>query len=102
MVPYTLLEQTHFYFSKIALNCNSFERLSQINFHFLESEFTRLTPKVTTYRKCKRFDENVFLNDLHKPDIIKLEEENSESSYSLISNEFLEVVNKYAPSRRKF
>ena len=36
---------------------------------FLNSHFKRLKPKVITYRNYKRFNENVFLNDLHKPDI---------------------------------
>ena len=62
---------------------------------FFKSYFTRLRLKVITYRNYKKFDENVFLNDLQKLEI-KLDEENSESSYSLISNKFLEVVNKDA------
>ena len=41
-----------------------------------------------------------FLNDLQKLDI-KVDEENSESSYSLISNKFLEVVNKHALLKKK-
>ena len=58
---------------------------------FLKSHFTILRPKVITYRSYKKFDENLFLNDLQKLDI-KLDEENSESSYSLILNK--QVVNK--------
>ena len=68
---------------------------------FLKSHFTRQRPKVITYRNYKRFDENLFLNDLQKLDI-KVDEENSESSYSLISNKFLEVVNKHAPLKKTF
>ena len=41
-----------------------------------------------------------FLNDLQKLDI-KVDEENSESSYSLISNNFLEVVDKHAVTKKK-
>ena len=67
---------------------------------FFKSHFTRARPKVITYRDFKRFDENVFLNDLNKLDI-KLDEENSESSYSLISNKFPEVVNKHVPLKKK-
>ena len=67
---------------------------------FFKSHFTRLRSKVITYRNYKKFDENVFRNDLQKLDI-KLDEENSESSYSLLSNKFLEVVNKHAPLRKK-
>ena len=67
---------------------------------FFKSHFTRLKPKVITYRNYKKFDENVFLNDLQKLET-KLDEENSESSYSLISNKFLEVVNKHAPLKKK-
>ena len=51
-------------------------------------------------QELRRFDENVFLNDLQKLDI-KLDKENSESNYSLISNKFLEVVNKHAPLKKK-
>ena len=68
---------------------------------FFKSHFTRLRPKVITYRNYKKFDENVFLNDLQKLEI-KLDEENSESSYSLISNKFPKVVNKHAPLKKKF
>ena len=67
---------------------------------FFKSHFTRLRPKVITYRNYKKVDENVFFNDIQKLDI-KLDEENSESSYSLISNKFLEVVNKHALLKKK-
>ena len=66
---------------------------------FFKSHFTRLRPKVITYKNYKNLDENLFLNDLQKLDI-KLDEENSESSYSLISNKFLEDVNKHAPLKK--
>ena len=62
---------------------------------FFKSHFTRLRPKVITYRNYKKFDENHFLNDLQKLDI-KLDEENS-----LISNKFLQVVNKHTPLKKK-
>ena len=67
---------------------------------FFKSHFTRQRPKVITYRNYKKFDENLFLNDLQKLDI-KLDEENSESSYSFMSNKFLEVVNEHAPLKKK-
>ena len=59
---YTFGTSTLLFFKK-SRNCNSFERLLQINLQFLEFEFTRLRPKVITYRKQKRFDENIFRND---------------------------------------
>ena len=67
---------------------------------FLKSHFARLRPKVITYRNYKKFDENIFLNNLQKLGI-KLDEENSESSYSLISNKFLWVVKKHALLKKK-
>ena len=67
---------------------------------FFKSYFSRLRPKVITYRNYKNFDENVFLNDLQKLEV-KLDEENSKSSYSLISIKFLEVVNEHAPLKKK-
>ena len=67
---------------------------------FLKSHFARLKPKVITYRNYKKFDENIFLNNLQKLGI-KLDEENSESSYSLISNKFLWVVKKHALLKKK-
>ena len=36
---------------------------------FLKSHFARLRPKVITYRNYKKFDENIFLNNLQKLDI---------------------------------
>ena len=65
-----------------------------------KSHFKRLRPKVITHRNYTKFDENLFLNDLQKLDI-KLDAENSQSSYLLISNKFLEVVNKHAPLKKK-
>ena len=67
---------------------------------FFKSHFIRLRPRVITYRHYKKFDENVFLNDLRKLEI-KLDEQNSESSYSLSSNKFLEVLKKHAPLKKK-
>ena len=67
---------------------------------FFKSHFARLRPKAITYRNYKKFDENVFLNDLQKLQI-KLDEENSKSSYSLISNKFRELVNKHIPLKKK-
>ena len=69
---------------------------------FSKSHFCKTTrPKTITFRNYKRFDENIFFNDLHKLNIT-LDEEISEKvdeeiSYSLISNKVLEVVNKQAP-----
>ena len=45
---------------------------------FLKFDFKRLRPKVFTSRNYKRFHEYVLLTDLYK---LKLDEENSESSY---------------------
>ena len=67
---------------------------------FFKSHFIRLRPRVITYRNYKKVDENVFLNDLQKLEI-KLDEQNSESSYSLSSNKFLEVLKKHAPLKKK-
>ena len=67
---------------------------------FFKSHFIRLRPRVITYRNYKKVDENVFLNDLQKIEI-KLDEQNSESSYSLSSNKFLEVLKKHAPLKKK-
>ena len=67
---------------------------------FFKSHFIRLRPRVVTYRNYKKVDENVFLNDLQKLEI-KLDEQNSESSYSLSSNKFLEVLKKHAPLKKK-
>ena len=67
---------------------------------FFKSHFIRLRPRVITYRNYKKVDENVFLNDLQKLEI-KLDEQNSESSYLLSSNKFLEVLKKHAPLKKK-
>ena len=67
---------------------------------FFKSHFIRLRPRVITYRNYKKVDENVFLNDLQKLEI-KLDEQNSESSYSLSSNKFLEVLKEHAPLKKK-
>ena len=88
-------------FQKTHLTEKGFSGYHKLISTFFKPHCTRLRPKVITYGNYKKFDENVFLNDLQKLEI-KLDEENSESSYSLISNKFPKVVNKHAPLKKKF
>ena len=58
--------------------------------HFLNLTLQDQDLKLLLTAITKKFDENVFLNDLHRL-YIKLDEENPESSYSLISNKTYSV-----------
>ena len=67
---------------------------------FLKTNFSRLRPKVLSYRNYSSFDESKFLNNLNKT-IITFDNENPNQNYNVLSNRFLEVVNVYAPLKRK-
>ena len=62
--------------------------------------WSRLGPKVISYRNYKNFDESKFLNDLNK-NYITFDNENPNQNYNVLSNRFLEVVNVHAPLKTK-
>ena len=49
--------------------------------------WSRLGPKVISYRNYKNFDESKFLNDLNK-NYITLDNENPNQNYNVLSNNF--------------
>ena len=61
--------------------------------------FSKARPKVIKYRNCKNFDKNNFLNDLNNINV-RLNKENPNQCYDLLTNSFLEVVNKHAPLKK--
>ena len=67
---------------------------------FFKANFSRLRPKVLSYRNYKNFIESKFLNDLNKT-IISFDNENPNQNYNVLSNRFLEVVNVHAPLKTK-
>ena len=67
---------------------------------FFKTNFSRLRPKVLSYRSYKNFIESKFLNDLNKT-IISFDNENPNQNYNVLSNRFLEVVNVHAPLKTK-
>ena len=67
---------------------------------FFKTDFSRLRPKVLSYRNYKNFIESKFLNDLNKT-IISFDNENPNQNYHVLSNRFLEVVNVHAPLKTK-
>ena len=67
---------------------------------FFKTNFSRLRPKVSSYRNYKNFFESKFLNDLNKT-IISFENEKPIQNYNVLSNRFLEVVNVHAPLKTK-
>ena len=69
--------------------------------NFFKTNFSRLRPKVLSYRNYKNFIESKFLNDLNKT-IVSFDNENANQNYNVLSNRFLEVVNVHAPLKTKF
>ena len=67
---------------------------------FFKTNFSRLRPKVLSYRNYKNFIESKFLNNLNKS-IISFDNENPNQNYNVLSNRFLEVVNVHAPLKTK-
>ena len=63
---------------------------------FFKINFSRLRPKVLSYRNYKKFIEPKYLNDLNKT-IISFDNENPNQNNNVLSNRFLEVANVHAP-----
>ena len=63
---------------------------------FFKLHFSRLRPKVITYRNYKKFDEEKFLNDLKEKNI-KIDEKDPKQNYQSFTKTFLTFVNKHAP-----
>ena len=67
---------------------------------FFKLHFSRLEPKVTTYRNYKKFHEEKFLNDLKETNII-MNEKDPNQNYQSLTKTFLTIVNKHAPLKKK-
>ena len=67
---------------------------------FFKTNFSRLRPKVLSYRNYKNLIESKFLNDLNKT-MISFDNENPNQNYNVLSNRFLEVVNVHALLKTK-
>ena len=65
-----------------------------------KTNFSRLRPKVLSYRNYKNFIESKFLNDLNKT-IISFDNENPNQNYNVLSKRFFEVVNVHTPLKTK-
>ena len=67
---------------------------------FFKLHFSRLRPKVTTYRNYKKFHKEKILNDLKETNIIMNEKDPNQNVQSLTKT-FLAIVNKRAPLKKK-
>ena len=67
---------------------------------FFKLHFSRLRPKVITYRNYKRFHEENFLNDMKETNII-IDKKNPNQNYLSLTKTFLTFINKYAPLNKK-
>ena len=67
---------------------------------FFKLHFSRLRPKVITYRNYKKFDEEKFLNDLKEKNI-KIDEKDPKQNYQSFTKTFLTFVNKHAPLKKR-
>ena len=67
---------------------------------FFKLHFSRLRPKVVTYRNYKKFHEEKFLNNLKETNII-MNEKDPNQNYQPLSKTFLTIVNKHAPLKKK-
>ena len=67
---------------------------------FFKTNFSRVRPKVLSYRNYKNFIESRFLSDLNRT-IISFNNESPNQNYNVLSNRFLEVVDVHAPLKAK-
>ena len=62
--------------------------------------FSRLRPKVITYRNYKQFREEKVLHDLKETNII-MNEKDPNKNYQFLTKTFLTIVNKHALLKKK-
>ena len=67
---------------------------------FPKTNFSRLRPKVLSYRNYQNFDESKVLSNLNRT-IITFDNESPNQNYNVFSSRFLEVVNVHAPLKMK-
>ena len=67
---------------------------------FFKCSYSRLKPKVVTYRNYKKFDEQEFLNDLNSSNV-SLKPDDPNQNYNTLTKVFADTVNKHAPLKKK-
>ena len=67
---------------------------------FFKLHFSRIRPKVITYRNYKKFHEEKFLNDVKETNIV-MNEKDPNQNYQSLTKSFLTIVNKHAPLKKK-
>ena len=67
---------------------------------FFKCKSQRLKPKSICYRKYKNFNKFAFLNNVAKLQL-ELGSKDPHEGYDTITNDFLKVVNKHAPLKKK-
>ena len=68
---------------------------------FFKSCFGRFQPKIVYYRNYQKFNEADFLNDV-KNSGFSLKTDDPNENYDFLTNTFINIVNKYAPLKKKF
>ena len=68
---------------------------------FLRSTFCQLKPKKIYYRNFKNFNEKNFLEEVKNTDF-RLNSDDPNENYELITNVFSNIVEKHAPLKKKF
>ena len=67
---------------------------------FLETQITCLKPKIVFHRNYKHFEDSRFPEDLNSTDLL-LNTDDPNENYNLITDKFLNVVNRNAPLKKK-
>ena len=67
---------------------------------FFKSHFSKLRPKVITYKNNKKCHEEKLLNDLKETNII-VNEKDPNQNYRSLTKTFLTILNKHAPLKKK-
>ena len=67
---------------------------------FMKSYITRLKPKTIFYRNYKNFDEEKFVKDVKAADF-SFSNNDPNENYSVLSDTFSKVVDRYAPLKEK-
>ena len=69
----------------------------------IKGTIPRINKKFVEYRSFKNFDQEFFLNDLEQKNLNSIVDkcDNVNSAYENFESEFISVINKHAPMKKK-
>ena len=96
-----ILTKKESYFQKTKVTETGLSDFHKLISTFLRSQFCRLKPEKIYYRNFKNFNEENFLEEVKNTDF-RLNSDDPNESYELITKVFSNIVEKHAPLKKKF